>query len=471
MAELSLSVLSWNVYLGADVSRVIATDPAVLPRRMATVWETVKRTNFPARAKAMARVICREQPDVVALQEVYRWSSVSRRPLNEEPQPEKVEHDFLAILLDELRALGESYFAAARSAGVDVLLPTQDGEDIRLEDSVVVLLRAGQSEPGLTWARAQTGRFAVNLRTTVDGEPFEIKRGWASVDVCAGNDAVRVITTHLEFFSSAVQPAQLSEILNGPAAVAGPVILAGDFNGRPGSGTWQTLKHAGYADAWEAAGAGPGYTSSQDEDLRNRESALYERVDWIMGRGPVDFLQASRVGADAADRTADGMWPSDHAGVMAKVSVRLNGAHSRSPRRKEAMEQPTEPVDVVKAAFDRFINKDVHGLMDLVEPESEWFFPGSPEILPWAGSYRGAGLMRFFLACAESLEYLEYKVHSVFGQGEVVTVLSSEKCRVRKTGKVFENQIASIVRVAKGKIVHYVEYADTAAMHRAFEGR
>jgi endonuclease/exonuclease/phosphatase family metal-dependent hydrolase len=340
MPDLALSVLTWNIYLGADVSRVIAVDPAALPARVAKVWEIVNKTNFYIRAKAIAAAICREQPDVVALQEVCRWSTLYRLPLDQEWRPEIVEYDFLRILLNELQVCGENYFPAVRSPGVDVLLPAAHGPDIRFEDSLVLLLRTGN--PGnakLTWAKPRTGRFSTNLRTTLDGEPFEIKRGWVSVDLHRGDHAVRVINTHLEFFSAAVQPAQLTEVLNGPAKFSGPVILTGDFNAHPGSPTWSTLANCGYKDAWEAAGAGPGYTSGRDEDLRDSHPALKVRIDWTMCRGPIQVLQASLVGVDLSDRTLGGMWPSDHAGLCTKVSVGL----THSPT---GLDKRTEPVEI-----------------------------------------------------------------------------------------------------------------------------
>jgi endonuclease/exonuclease/phosphatase family metal-dependent hydrolase len=317
------SILNWNLYLGTDVSRVLGADPISLPDKVSAAWEIVNGTDFRARAKTIAASICREQPDVVALQEVCRWSSLYRLPLEERFAPEIVEYDFLEILLGELKARGESYFTAARSRGIDVLLPTAHGPDIRLEDSLVLLLRSGQAGSKLKWRKPRSGRFTENLRVTLDGEPFEINRGWASVDLLSDEQPVRIITTHLEYFSSAIQPAQLAEILNGPACVPSPVILTGDFNARPGSTTWQTLKSSGYSDAWEVAGGGPGHTAGQREDLRNVESTLSERIDWIMCRGPVRVLQSSLVGCEPTDRTADGMWPSDHVGISAQVSVRL----------------------------------------------------------------------------------------------------------------------------------------------------
>jgi endonuclease/exonuclease/phosphatase family metal-dependent hydrolase len=306
-------------------------DPAILPARVAKVWEIVNRTNFRIRAKAIAAAICREQPDVVALQEVCRWSTLYRLPLDQEWRPEIVEYDFLRILLDELKARDENYFAAVRSPGVDILLPAVHGPDIHLEDSLVLLLRTGRTGAGLKWTKPRAGRFAVNLRTTLDGEPFEIKRGWVSVDLHRGNQAVRIINTHLEFFSAAVQPAQLAEVLNGPAKFSGPVILTGDFNAHPGSDTWSTLKKSGYVDVWDAAGTGPGETSGRNEDLRDSQPGLKVRIDWTMCRGPVQILQTSLVGADPSDRAPGGMWPSDHAGLCTKISVHLSKSPSSLP--------------------------------------------------------------------------------------------------------------------------------------------
>ncbi len=342
MSDLSLSVLTWNLYLGADVSRVIAVDSTALPARVGKVWEIVNKTNFRIRAKAMAAAICREQPDVIALQEVCRWSTLYRLPLDQEWRPEIVEYDFLRILLDELNDRGENYFPAVRSPGVDVLLPAAHGPDIRLEDSLVLLLRTSRAATGLSWAKPRAGRFTANLRTTLDDEPFEIKRGWVSVDLHRENQVVRIINTHLEFFNAAVQPAQLTEILNGPANFSGPVILMGDFNAYPGSEIWSRLKHSGYVDAWDAAGTGAGHTSGRNEDLRDSQPALKVRIDWTMCRGPIQVLQTSLVGADSSDR-AGGMWPSDHAGLATRVSVQ----HVVSSPRNASVEEPNELLEAV----------------------------------------------------------------------------------------------------------------------------
>lgn len=63
----------------------------------------------------------------------------------------------------------------------------------------------------------------------------------------------------------------------------------------------------------------PGFTCGQATDLLNTESQLFKRVDVIFSSIAPDEAEARRTGADEEDRTASGLWPSDHAGVVAKL--------------------------------------------------------------------------------------------------------------------------------------------------------
>lgn len=93
-----------------------------------------------------------------------------------------------------------------------------------------------------------------------------------------------------------------------------PTVLMGDFNAEAGESTpWRILRDAGYDDAREAAaeihgediGTFPNYGPPSGEG---------PRIDWIMTRGV-------EVGAYAAHvHQIDGVWASDHAGVMAHLT-------------------------------------------------------------------------------------------------------------------------------------------------------
>jgi len=114
-----------------------------------------------------------------------------------------------------------------------------------------------------------------------------------------------------------------------------PVIMAADFNANasdsadPTFATYQLLLSAGFKDAWkERHPSLPGYTCCQDEDLLNPTSLLSTRVDLVLYRGDISVRDIKLVGEKPSDRTPSGLWPSDHAGVVA--GLRLLNSHCRA---------------------------------------------------------------------------------------------------------------------------------------------
>lgn len=314
----ALTILSWNVYLGADHVPLVGTTRETAPAVMAALWRGVMRTHFPTRARSLAKVIAREAPDVLALQEAYRWSVDGRRAHGGVAAP-LVVHDFVAVLVAELAALGAFYAVAARGFGLDAQLATADGFDVRFDDSVAILVR----QPGaraIAWSSPRAGGFARNLVVPIAGEPLVLARPWASVDVSLGGPPIRIVATHVEYKPEDVQLAQCDELIAGPLAPPAAVI-AGDFNADgQRTAAWQRFAAAGFTDAFVEAGAGPGETWWTDHDLRRSPLALEQRLDWILHRGLGRARAARVVGTDPADRT-DGMWPSDHFGVLATLEV------------------------------------------------------------------------------------------------------------------------------------------------------
>ena len=178
------------------------------------------------------------------------------------------------------------------------------------------------------------GHFQTNCKlTTATGQQIEIVRGWTSVDLSIQGKAARFINTHLDGDCSdpAILRAQAQEILDGPVQEAKdkdlPVVLLGDLNSKAdGSGTptySDLLKpSAGFVDALAEVGSGSGFTCCQNDDLLNTESVLRDRRDFVLySNGSFQAGDAEVVGTDPADRTPSGLWPSDHAGVVAKLRL------------------------------------------------------------------------------------------------------------------------------------------------------
>jgi len=102
-----------------------------------------------------------------------------------------------------------------------------------------------------------------------------------------------------------------------------PLIVVGDFNSEAPSGkAYARMLRAGYEDLWTERMGAPaeGFTCCQDSTLLNQGSLLHERIDLIFVRN-VDLRRVvARTGLDKPwQKTASGLWPSDHAAVFAST--------------------------------------------------------------------------------------------------------------------------------------------------------
>lgn len=349
----ALRVMTRNVYVGAPIERVTeASSPQEIPFLVAETWAQVQRTNFPERAETLAEEIEREAPHLVGLQEVSLFRmQVPGDFLIGNPVPAGTTVlDFLDVLLDALAARGLQYGVAASATNFDLEVPMWTGPgaadfvDIRLTDFDVILARSDV-------ALGETGsaNFAAAAALELGGSQIRIPRGWAWADATVGGRSYRFVNTHLEpadfadptragSCSRSVHPllhqlqlAQAGELLAWVGETDLPVVMVGDFNSAADGCTTDTyalVREVGFVDAWNASGARRGgFTASQDLDLRNRVSKLFHRIDFVfyrgLERGPegITAVTARRVGAEPADRTASGLWPSDHAGVSVTFRV------------------------------------------------------------------------------------------------------------------------------------------------------
>lgn len=321
-SDSKITVMTRNIYLGADLSRVLAA--TTFPEFVAAVSATfaqVQATNFPERAEALADEIKKRKPVLIGLQEVALWRS--QFPSNLATPATTVEYDFLELLLDAVADRGLDYQAAVVGIRADIEAPgiTPQGlKDFRMTIRDVILVRTDSHEKDLELSNAVQNNFVTNLVLNTLVGPIRFIRGWASVDVSIDETMFRFINTHLEAFAEPVRFAQAGEILAGPANTELPVILLGDFNAAPGTPTYARLADAGFIDAAVEEGE-EGFTCCQDADLRNPVSDLTVRIDDVLFRGDVSSKDVRRVGHREKDRTDSGLWPSDHAGVVAKLEI------------------------------------------------------------------------------------------------------------------------------------------------------
>lgn len=319
------SVLTYNVYLGTDIMPpLMATSMPQLTDRVATAYAQFQANDFNVRAQSIADRIAEQQPALVGLQEMitlFVQDHGDRVTGGSQPASQQVI-DFEQVLMAALSARGLDYVVAVRGETADVEVPSATGQDIRLVDHNLILVRSGIAV-GETKVNTYEARVPVPMP---DGKVLELTRGFVAADVTLNGTQTLFVNTHLEVDAFApVQVAQAAELLAFLAPQSEPVILVGDFNSAAEpldtTESYDLIRDAGFTDAWtlRADPAVQGFTCCQNNDLRNSTSELSTRIDlvWLLGVLPPVTPVVEVVGADPADRTSTGLWPSDHAGVVA----------------------------------------------------------------------------------------------------------------------------------------------------------
>jgi hypothetical protein len=250
-------VTSRNLYLGADINRVLlAEDPLQIPLLVAQMWGVVQQTNFAERAAAIADEIEAARPHLIGLQEVsfFRMQDPGDVVVGGQTPTTEVVLNFLQILLDTLEDRGLSYSAVAVSEGIDIELPlaksATEFADIRLTDREVILARAGVQVSNVVEAQ-----FQAALPIEVGGVPTSIPRAYASVQATVSGRDIRFMTTHLE--TGAAEPIQVfqaGELVQIIAADALPVIVVGDFTPMPAERPLAPMRTYSSREVWPTSG-------------------------------------------------------------------------------------------------------------------------------------------------------------------------------------------------------------------------
>lgn len=322
----NIKVMTQNVYFGADLSPIFgAPDPIAAA---AFVWAEVQATDIPGRAAEIGDQIAQAEPALVALQEAARWTGPDSTGAT-------VQYDFLQSILQEITAKGGHYAAIKVVNDLDMTVPigyAMTGPFVHFTDRDILLARTDLPPQKLSFANIQGGPFNALLMVPTGFGLITVPRSWISADVNIGGRAFRIITTHLESFSSATQVSQAAELLTGPADTSLPVVMMGDFNsnanGQPNlpdnTPTYQDLLDGGLTDIWNVVGHKIGNTCCQAGDLLNFPSQLTERLDLVLVKGGVTAASERIFDDHSGDRvssSAGPLWPSDHGGLVSMLKI------------------------------------------------------------------------------------------------------------------------------------------------------
>ena len=344
----SVTVMTRNVFLGADLAPAInAPTIAQSIDGAGVIWNEFQSTRFQDRAAPLAREIKRSKADLVGLQEVALWrrqtpSDGGAPPISPVPGAQAattVEQDFLKILRRQLNRVGARYRVVRAQVEFDAELPVDvDGSDLtgtgplaalgadfdaRLTMRDVILVRRGSK---VRLGRTRARNFRTRYEPNVGGIVIPVDRGWLSVEARVGRSEFRFVNTHLEAFGDPrIRAAQARELIEGPLDTRKQVVLVGDLNSgvarhnepeQPGDDlAFRALARFGMKDN----GA---IQSCCYDDLRDPAAAFDHTVDHVLTKRPLRTLRSYVTGNRRGQRTASGLWPSDHGGVVSRLRLR-----------------------------------------------------------------------------------------------------------------------------------------------------
>jgi endonuclease/exonuclease/phosphatase family metal-dependent hydrolase len=276
--------------------------------RVATLNVWNKSGPWLGRLPLIRREIQRLMPEVIGLQEVLRF-----RPDAAANSPLTTSNDQATEIADGLG------FHIAFSMASDYGNGLQFGNALLSRHAIL-------AEQSFALPGAESGETRSLLYALCD----------------TPHGALPVFVTHLnwKFHHGSVRQAQVAFIAERIAELAPidgdalPPLLMGDFNAAPDADEIRFLtglcalggKSVYFADAWQFAGEGPGYTFDRNNAYAAKAREPSRRIDYIFVRGPDRQFRGEPLRTEVAfnqpERSAaEPVWPSDHYGLFADLAI------------------------------------------------------------------------------------------------------------------------------------------------------
>lgn len=368
-----IRVMTQNQYLGADLGPIVAaTSGEEYAVAIVGLLQSIAANKYPERSRALAESIADRRPHLVAMQEVYAFECIDAG-YGVCAFFQGAFNDQLELTIAALADLGADYYVAAELQnltiptpfmesvglpGLPVYLPGISGPAMYISaiDRDVILARGDVAADAVAMDCARPGfdgigcHFTTVLNVNTLAGPITVERGLVAVDATVNGAEYRFVNTHLEVhilgenpLTAAFQAAQATELSTTLASNPSPnpdsrLILAGDINSAPtheaigpiappyqqfanGLTIYGEQAFAPMTDAWTLRpGNSEGFTCCESADLLNETSTHDVRYDVIFTLPAPTKVKANVMDAESTDKTSSGLWPSDHASVIAELT-------------------------------------------------------------------------------------------------------------------------------------------------------
>jgi ketosteroid isomerase-like protein len=126
------------------------------------------------------------------------------------------------------------------------------------------------------------------------------------------------------------------------------------------------------------------------------------------------------------------------------------------------------PTEIVKTMFAAFGEGNMDDLKKTLSEDSVWVYHGTEEI-PYTGTYKGKEeVVKFIGNIVGNVDILGFQPKHFFEEGNRVVVLGNEKQRIKKNGKLLDQDWVQSFVVEDGLITRLDEYANTSHAAKLF---
>ncbi len=133
-----------------------------------------------------------------------------------------------------------------------------------------------------------------------------------------------------------------------------------------------------------------------------------------------------------------------------------------------------ENLSIVKRleAEDGSTQTSIQRFMNSLADDVEWWVAGPPDLLPWAGTFRGhEEVLRCLRASLENLKYEKWDFIDWITKGDDVIEFVHARGYAKATGVRYESHIVRVWSLREGKAARVRTFYDTLAYAKALYGQ
>ncbi len=125
-------------------------------------------------------------------------------------------------------------------------------------------------------------------------------------------------------------------------------------------------------------------------------------------------------------------------------------------------------VEIVQDIYAAFARRDLDAILRRLSPNVVWSEPPNP-FNPAAGTRLGhAGFLEWARIGLEAEDIELLQPQRFLAGDDDVAVIGCLRCRVRRTGRIYESDFVHVVTLKDGLVIRFQEFFDTYAAGEAF---